>query len=203
MRQITLLYRFEVRKREVWLLGVDSCVLVRVKQPVEGRIRPSSPSLPGLFVKERLKPAQISPALPRPAARFYRSSQRNHSKCVLRTTKACKYAWGHSFGDLFVIDSMLNQSNASRDESPDTKNPIRLRKRVQTMLKTNESAFFEASFEGNSPGLKLNKSHSGLISPLRTSSKPAKKGNLTFKFAHPTFNFMSILPNVPLSRALP
>lgn len=202
MRQITLLYRFEVRKREVWLLGVDSCVLVRLKQPVEGRTRPSSPALPRLLIQERLKSTQYSPALPRPAARFYRSSQQNHSKCVLRRRKVCKYAWGHSFGDLFVVDSMPNQTNLSRNGSPNAKNQIKLRKKAQETLKTNESAFFEASFKGNSTDLQLNKSHSGLIS-LKTTSKPAKTGNFSFKSAHSSFNFLSILPNLPISRVSP
>lgn len=197
LRQITLLYRFEVRRREVWLLGVDSCVLVRLKLPLEGKAWANSPSLLGLVVRERRKPAQVSPSLPSPAARFYGCRARNRSKPTVPRTIACKYAWGHSSGDTFVLDSLLNKQIPSRDPSPKAKNPTRRWKGTGKTLKTNESAFFEASFDSNSGSLRLNKS---LIS-LKYPSKQAKKGTSTVKSGNSAFDFISILPNFLQSRA--
>lgn len=180
-------------------MGVDSCVLVRLKPHLAGRTWANSPSLLGLVVRERLKPAQASPSLPRPAARFYRSSAINPSKRTLRRTNVCKYGWGHSLGDTFVLDSLLNKQNPSRNQSPKAKKPTKVWKGAGKTLKTNESAFFEADFESNSGSLRLNKSLIAFKSP----SKQVKKDTSELKSVPSAFDFISIFPNSPQSRVSP
>ena len=174
VREMRLLYRFEVGKREIWLLGMEKCALVKEKYHKKKKNRLESLSVSELMIEERMQNTHLPPVLPKLAARYYRSLQfpPKHPR-----SPTVKYVWSYSsHHTTTVFDSLLTNKHQHLTKSTNF-TPIPSVNSEKNMLKTNETAFFNANFERKWMNLKqiskLNKSFSDFGS-VKMLQKPQK-----------------------------
>ena len=157
LRRIVLLYRWELGSRDMWLLGLEDCVLTK---PSVRKSRGPHTSMSVMRLTVSSHPRPIHSPLPlRTASRFFRPHPRDLSRA-----KHIHYAWGHALGGTFLLDSTPMRAPKTITPAPKDKAESRP---PTTTLHTNESAFRGASFLQLPPApkrlSKLNKSYSGSV----------------------------------------
>lgn len=157
LRRIVLLYRWELGSKDMWLLGLEDCVLTKPTLR-KSRGPHTSMSVLRLAVSSHSRPTH-SPLPMRTASRFFRPRPRDLSRA-----KHTHYAWGHALGGTFLLDS--TPMRAPKPMVPALKDKPEPRPPT-TALHTNESAFRGAAFLQLPPApkrlSKLNKSYSGSV----------------------------------------